>query len=365
MKWNTLGDIRLLVVDDDAFNRQLIISLLGKVPSINFFQAEDGEEALNILTKRPVDMVLLDLHMPKMDGYATLKAIKDNPEYDSIPIAIITTDEQEMHKLFLLGADDFISKPFKLSELESRIYAHVEKKQDHTINKKEKLEKKSIKVKSHTNNELKQTAVTIESIETAQKETFYTMAKLLNKKEGNLNNIKIIATLAKALSHLMGYDQNQANAISYATAIRNIGAISLSEKIPSAYQLSNQEKEIYQQCIRQGYQLLKNSIETDFIKIAKKVIAQHKEHYDGSGFPHQLKGDEIHKVAYIAAIVETFDALLSQKDYHNQKIHSTQETYDILQTQSAKRLHPQIVKLFLANFKYFIQLRKQIINQNL
>jgi len=208
MRWNALGDIRLLIVDDDAFNRQLIVSLLGKIPTINFFQAEDGEEALNILSKRPVDMVLLDLHMPKMDGYATLKAIKEEPKYDTIPIAIITTDEQEMRKLYLLGADDFISKPFKLSELESRIYAHVEKQQyrqkynqlshkeiQETLIESKNNEKKS-KEKIEKNNELAKSNkeyYTLSNIENAQKEIFYNMTKLLNSNDNfNTRRIRLI-----------------------------------------------------------------------------------------------------------------------------------------------------------------------------
>lgn len=349
MKWNDLGNIELLVVDDDAFNRQLVVSLLGKIPSINFFQAEDGEEALNILNKRAIDMILLDLHMPKMDGYATLKAIKANPKYNFIPIAIITTDEQEMNKLYLLGADDFISKPFKLSELESRIYTHVEKRQYRQNYNTKKVEKKVIK---------KEQCATLNEIEKNQKEIFFNMTKLLNNDE-YFKNIQVVATLVKALSKLIGYNKNRVDNIYYATIIKDIGRWSIKEKRPLTYQLSQKDKEIHHQYIIAGYQLLDNAVETEFIKIAKRIITQHQEHFDGSGFPKQQEGTQIHNIAYMVAMVETFHALLSQSTYLNQKIHSIEETYLIMKTQSGRRFHPQISKLFLEHFDYFIQLRER------
>lgn len=379
MKWNALGDIKLLIADDDDFNRQLIISLLGKVPSIHFFQAEDGVETLDILDKESIDMVLLDLHMPKMNGYATLREIKKEPKYDAIPIVIITTDEQEMNKLYSLGADDFISKPFKLSELESRIYAHVEKRQyrqrynqlskqeiqktliaSKNDDKKDKETEEKIKKNSELTTNKKEYH-SLHDIENTQKKFFYNMIKLLDNND-NLQTLKVVATLAKALSLLMGYNKNRANNIYYASIIKEIGILSIKEKKPLTYQLLQKDKEIHHKCMVAGYQLLDNALQTEFIKISKIIITQHKEHFDGSGFPQQRQTTQVHNIAYIVAIVEVFNALLSQKDYLNQKIHTPQETYNIIKEQSSQRFHPQISKLFLEHFDYFIQLREKALN---
>lgn len=372
MKWNLLGDICLLVVDDDEFNRHLVISLLAKIPSISFIEAGDGEEALSILKQTEVDMILLDLHMPKMDGYETLKAIKKEEKYDLIPVAIVTTDEQEMNKLYSLGADDFISKPFKLSELESRIYAHIEKRQ---YRKKyyelshNKIEKTVVELKEN-NKDTKETIVkkkenySLEFIETNQKEIFYSMARLLSMRSQNLENIQIVAFLSKALSLLLGYDKKVANTIYSATLIREIGGLSLEETIPLTYTISDTAMQKHQQSMLAGHKLLNAAVETNFTKVAKKIILQSKEHFNGSGFPKHQQGNEIHNVAYIVALIEAFNALLSQKEYLNEKIHSEEETYALLQTESGVRFHPKITELFLTHFKYFIGLRKKVIKQN-
>jgi len=98
MTWDKLGKIKLLVVDDDEFNRQLVMSLMSQIGNIEFLEAEDGIEALSILKQTEIDMVLLDLHMPNLNGYDTLLAIKKEPNYKHIPVAILTTDEQEKRK---------------------------------------------------------------------------------------------------------------------------------------------------------------------------------------------------------------------------------------------------------------------------
>ncbi|SFV71428.1 DNA-binding response regulator KdpE [hydrothermal vent metagenome] len=375
MKWSPLGNIDLLIVDDDPFNRQLVVSLLEKIENIHFIEAENGKEALEVLEKHNIDMVLLDLHMPIMDGYETLKLIKHESKYDFTPVLIVTTDEQEMNRLYSLGADDFISKPFKLSELESRIYAHIEKAQyrkKYNELSQNKIQKTLIESKEQEEKQKpidkkvsKEAQYDLEFIEKSQKEIFYSMAKILGYKNKNLDDTKIVAMLAKALSLLIGYDREKANIIYNATLIRQIGSFSINENIPLAYNFSELAKKRYKESIFTGYQLLSSAIETNFIKIAQTVILQSKEHFDGSGFPKQRKENEIHNIAYIVSLVETFNALLSQNSYLNHKIHTPQETYEILKADSGKRFHPKITKLFLNHFEYFIGLREKIIKQNL
>jgi len=133
--------------------------------------------------------------------------------------------------------------------------------------------------------------------------------------------------------------------------------LSIKEKEPLTYQLSQKNKEIHHKCMLAGYQLLNSAIETEFIEISKTIMTQHREHFDGSGFPQQRQGTQIHNIVYIVTLIEMFHALLSHKDYLNQKIHTPQETYEILRNQSGQRFHPKISQLFLKHFDYFIKLR--------
>jgi len=120
--WKSLNDVTLLVAEDDAFNRKLINAMLSKNKKIKIIEAKDGKEALAILKIKEIDALLLDIHMPNMNGFETLETIRQNDLHKNLPIIVITSDEIEKKKSLSLGANDFLPKPFKLNELEEKVY---------------------------------------------------------------------------------------------------------------------------------------------------------------------------------------------------------------------------------------------------
>lgn len=125
MDWELVKEVKLLIVEDDMFNRMLIKSSLAKIKNINILEAKDGIEALEILDQQSIDICLLDLHMPKMNGFETLKSIRKSLQYKNLPVIVTTSDEIEKKTSLALGANDFISKPFRLEELQSKIYQQL------------------------------------------------------------------------------------------------------------------------------------------------------------------------------------------------------------------------------------------------
>jgi len=107
------------------FNRMLIKSSLAKIKNINILEAKDGIEALEILDQQSIDICLLDLHMPKMNGFETLKSIRKSLKYKNLSVIVTTSDEIEKKTSLALGANDFIAKPFHLEELQSKIYQQL------------------------------------------------------------------------------------------------------------------------------------------------------------------------------------------------------------------------------------------------
>jgi CheY-like chemotaxis protein len=125
MNWELLDEIKVLVVEDDTFNRMLLKSLLVKVGNIKVLEAKDGLEALSILDHEFIDICLLDLHMPTLNGFETLKIIRNGTVFEKIPVIVITSDELEKKKSFALGANDFMAKPLDLESLKSKIYRQL------------------------------------------------------------------------------------------------------------------------------------------------------------------------------------------------------------------------------------------------
>jgi len=123
MSLKHLGNKNILIVEDDAFNMQLLRSLLTKISNMNIIPSYDGAEALHILesAKEKIDMILLDIHLPVMNGIDLLGHVRQHYSYEDLPVLIISVDKKDKADLFRMGANEFIHKPFDIYDLASKI----------------------------------------------------------------------------------------------------------------------------------------------------------------------------------------------------------------------------------------------------
>jgi CheY-like chemotaxis protein len=128
MDLSYLNGKTILIIDDDKFNIQLIETMLEKIADVKVIATDKGSEALNVLKTHEghVDMVLLDLHMPEMDGEEVLYAIRKELQLD-IPVLIITVNGLDEKEMLEKGANDFVLKPFDLNDLKTKILKHLPK----------------------------------------------------------------------------------------------------------------------------------------------------------------------------------------------------------------------------------------------
>lgn len=119
-----MENARILIIDDDTAQRIILEKHLTRA-GYQVVQAEDGMEGLDLMWKNRPDLVLLDIHMPVMDGFETIDAMKKNDELADIPVLFLTSQERDFHKIkgLELGADDYVTKPYNARELLSRIKA--------------------------------------------------------------------------------------------------------------------------------------------------------------------------------------------------------------------------------------------------
>jgi CheY-like chemotaxis protein len=116
---------KILVVDDEAVNRKLVTTILKKKKGLEPIEASNGVEALDILKKEPVDIVLLDIVMPVMNGLETLQEIRKIPQFVGLPVIILTTDDTKKSEAEVLGANDFITKPVSPGQLLDKIGEYI------------------------------------------------------------------------------------------------------------------------------------------------------------------------------------------------------------------------------------------------
>ncbi|WP_292658843.1 response regulator [Nitratifractor sp.] len=116
--------LKVLVVDDDFINRKLIQALLKRHPDLisQIVEAENGSEALQVMRENPdINLILLDILMPVLDGKEFLKIFRSDPENSKVPVIVLSTDDTQKSTVFDLGAEDFIIKPIAEEDLINRI----------------------------------------------------------------------------------------------------------------------------------------------------------------------------------------------------------------------------------------------------
>ncbi|WP_456322307.1 response regulator [Hydrogenimonas sp.] len=118
-----MSGIKVLVVDDDMINRKLMTAILKKEKNIeSIMEASNGQEAVTLLKDlNDIDLVLLDIIMPIMDGIAVLQIMNSDPKLQKIPVIVLTTDESKKTEALNSGANDFIAKPVRESDLMGKI----------------------------------------------------------------------------------------------------------------------------------------------------------------------------------------------------------------------------------------------------
>jgi putative two-component system response regulator len=295
------GDDRpqVLLVDDDRRNVKLLEGYL--LPErYDVLKAYSGEEALTVVGKGDVDLMLLDIMMPGLDGYEVCKRVKARESTRFIPVILITAldDLQAKVRGIEAGADDFISKPANREELLARTRALIRVRQ------------------------LNRNLVSVEN-------ALFSLASAVEAKDNyTLGHTQRVANLAVALGKRLRLSEKEIFALRLGGILHDVGKIGIAEEILNKPgKLDAHEWEVMKSHPEIGYRIclpLKSTL-----GIALDVIRHHHEKLDGSSYPDGLKGDEVSLAARIMCVVDIYDALVTERPYRMAM--SKEEAIGILQ----------------------------------
>ncbi len=343
----------LLNVDDDEFNRELASAVFDDYKSITVLQADNGKEAITLLETEVIDLILLDLMMPEMNGFETLKYLKSNAEYRDIPVIVVTSKDEEKRKTYQMGADDFISKPFSPEELKLRVYNHLRiKKFSELLNEIQKEDSSSSSNLCHLK----------EAIEIAigsQKKLLEKLGNIAHENSHESSNedthaSKRIGEYSKIMAKLNGLNSKEIDNLYYSMSIYDIGLLRVSKE-----ERMNPNSKAFKAYPLLGLDILEELEETTLIKMAKEVIFTHQENWDGSGYPHGLQGETIPLYGRIASIVNYYDELTTSRIY-SPEILSSSDALDIIKRERGIKFDPALVTLFENNFEQFTNIKDRL-----
>ena len=345
-------DVKILIVDDVAENIQVAMNIL-KEENYTFSFASDGEEALALINHDTFDLILLDIMMPKLNGYDVCKQIKSNPVYCDTPVIFLTAknDVDAITKGFEVGGIDYIIKPFHACELLARTKTHLELSYSKRLLTQKNIEL-SLKVEL-------QGARLLKEVEENQREMIYVLMEVMESTSDETGkHIKRVAESSRLLAHYTDYlSEEDETVIFHAAPMHDIGKIAIPKEIlHKPGKLTPEEFSVMQTHAEKGRDFLKNS-KRKLLTAAAIIAHEHHEKWDGSGYPRGLKRNEIHIFGRIVALADVFDALTHKRQYKH--AWEVNEAVGYIKSLSDIQFDPKLVDIFIEHLPEFIKILEE------
>ena len=345
----------ILIVDDEPVNLAILANLLRAEYRVR--AANSGPHALRAALGQPrPDLILLDVMMPGMDGYAVLARLRENPATCDIPVLFVTalSDAQEVGKGLQLGACDYLTKPIDPIVLQARVRTQLQAKQARDWMRDQNAMLEAEVAKRMRENDLTQ-RVSIRALahlaETRDPETgshiLRTQGYVSQLALGLRRHPRFSAALTDRFIQLL----------SLSAPLHDIGKVGIPDHIllkPGA--LTADERAIMETHSKLGSDAIEQAecdieMPLEFLSVAKQIAHWHHEKWDGSGYPDRLAGDAIPVAARLMALADVFDALISVRVYKAAMPYAAAR--DVIAAERGKHFDPDVTDAFLADFANF------------
>ena len=294
----------VLVIDDDRMNLKFAEHMLSTVYSV--VTAQSYREALDYLSKELPSMVLLDVHMPEMNGFELLAEIRKIKSCEDLPVIFLTADsdrETEV-RVFQEGALDYIQKPFVPEVVLERIKRILS------------LRKLQASLESEVARRTAELEESKRKHEILSLQVVKTLASAIDAKDRYTNgHSSRVAKYSKEIALRAGKSVEFQNEIYFVALLHDIGKIGVPDNILNKNsKLTDSEYETIKQHPSIGVEILKNITEMPNIEIGAHY---HHERFDGKGYPEGLSGYDIPEIARIIAVADAYDAMTSRRSYRS------------------------------------------------
>ncbi len=279
---------KILLVEDDNVLREAAQEILAN-EGYEVTSVRNGQEALDVLNDLIPDLIVSDISMPKMDGFALLDAVRSSESGMTIPFLFISGDvtRGSVSQARRLGADDYLFKPFELVELSDAIRVRLDRRR----------------------------TVLLFDTREAHLQTVNMLANAIEARDyytrGHVDRVR---KYALDLGSSLGWSKEQLTVLEFGAILHDIGKVVVSEAVLNKKgPLNTDEIAHIRQHVEAGAQMLKGI--THLQPVIPYVIYHH-ERWDGNGYMHGLAGEKIPVEGRLLAIVDVFDAMTSERPYH-------------------------------------------------
>lgn len=347
---------RILIVDDNPHLRQAATRVM-EMAGHRAVQAASGDEALRLARESAPDLILLDINMPEMTGYEVCERLKADGRLKEIPIIFVSalTETLDKVKAFTVGGVDYLTKPFHFEEMQARVATHL------------KLRQLQIELERHNRHLQDLVRAQVKEISDSQMATIFALAKLAESRDQETGrHLERVQVFCRLLAAQLGQQPRYAASITpayldnilHASPLHDIGKVGIPDAILlKPGKLTPEEGRLMRQHPTIGAQTLEAVREhyprNAFINMGIAIARSHHEHWDGSGYPDGLTGEDIPLSARIIAVADSYDSLRSVRVYKEAMPHD--KSRESILKSSGARFDPTVVEAFRQLDEQFAQ----------
>ncbi len=339
---------RILIIDDEPVNLKLLNKMLSAQGYVDLVLVQDPRQVVDVYRQQRTDLILLDINMPHLDGFAVLEQLNLLNDPLLPPVVILTAQHSQDFLLRALnaGARDFITKPFDRNELLARVRNMLDAQLAHRM----VYEQKDVlddMVQARTD-ELRRTRLQVV-------QRLGRAAEYRDNETGN--HILRMSHISALLAASIGWNEADCELMLHASPMHDIGKIGIPDHIllkPGKFE--PEEWEIMKTHAIIGANILKDD-DSDLMRCAREIALSHHEKWDGSGYPYGLSGAAIPLTGRIAALADVFDALTSERPY--KKAWTVEAAVELIKQNSGSHFDPDLVAVFLVQQPEILKIREQ------
>lgn len=296
----------ILVIDDEEVNRRLVTAMLQRSGYTSVATLADAQQLEQRLQSEPPDLILLDLHMPERDGFELLQVLQPWIVGEHLPVVVISGDFslESRHRALALGARDFLTKPFDLTELSLRVRNQLETR----------LLYQDIRKQNHAL--LEAIHGQTRQLEEARIEMFERLAVAAEYRDDDTARHTVrVGELSARLAKDLGLADEDVRLMKRAAALHDVGKVGIPDALLlKPTRLTDEEMLIMQSHTSIGADILGGS-NAPLLQLAEVIALSHHERWDGMGYPRRLAGNAIPLPGRIVAVADAFDALTNDRPY--------------------------------------------------
>jgi putative two-component system response regulator len=308
---------RILLAEDDDMLRDVMKDIFQS-ESYEVLTARDGSEALKLIEDFYPDLIVSDISMPGMDGFSLLAAIRERPLGATIPFLFTSalTERSNVNRARRLGMDDYLFKPFDSRELLDAVDVRLARRK----------------------------AVLLADTHEAHLQTVCMLANVIEARDiytrGHVERVK---NYALALGRALDWDTDDLKILEYGAILHDIGKIVIPvEVLNNSGHLDGKDWDLMRRHPIVGADMLRN---ISHLQAAIPYVLYHHERWDGSGYPHGLAGEGIPLEGRLLAVVDVFDALTTERSYH--QIMLKEDALQHIRSGSNSHFDPYLVDVFV------------------